>query len=107
MKNVLSVTILAALVFTVGCASTGTTNTQTSTTTPITLEQAMKQSAQARQKVENAKTNYQTAKTAVQAGQTGGNVASELAKQAVQNQVNVAKQQVDTEVQAWKDVLKN
>ena len=104
MKKVLSLSVLAALALTVGCATGNTADS--SANTQITLEQALQKSQETRQQLEQAKSAYQSAKSAAQASkQNGTSIEVELAKQALQNKVNATKSQVDSEVQAWKDVL--
>lgn len=110
MNKVLSFAVLAALALTVGCATADNTAAAPTTAngTPITLEQAMKQSQQARQQIETVKTNYQNVKSAAQASkQNGSDITTEYAKQVIQNKIDNTKTQVDSEVQAWKDILKN
>ena len=104
MKKLVSLSILAALAFTVGC-TTGNT-TASSTNTQITLEQALQKSAETRQKLEEAKAAYQNAKAAAAASKANGtSIETELAKQAIQTKIDNTKSQVNSEVQAWKDVL--
>ncbi len=104
MKKIISLSILAALAFTVGCATNNTT--ASSANTPLTLEEALQKSAETRQKLQEAQTAYQNAKAAAAASkQNGTSISTELAKQAVQTKIDNTKSQVNTEVQAWKDVL--
>ena len=107
MKKTLSLAVLAVL-FLAGCASTGTGTTASAANTPLTLEEALQKSAETRQKLEEAKQAYQNAKAAATASQQNGtSITTELAKQAIQSQINTATTQVNNEIQAWKDVVKN
>ena len=106
MNKTLSLAVLAVLCF-AGCASTGTT-TASSANTPITLDQALQKAAETRQQLQEAKEAYQNAKAAATASkQNGTSITTELAKQAVQSQIDSTAAQVNNEIQAWKDVLKN
>lgn len=106
MKKYMAVILLGAVAFTAGCASTDTTAASTANQ-PLTLEQALQKSAETRQKLQDAKSSYESAKTAAQASKTNNtSLTTELAKQAVQNKVNNAKQQLKDEKQAWKEILK-
>ena len=105
MKKVLSLSVLAALALTIGCA-TGSNTTASSANTTLTLEEALQKSAETRQKLEEAKTAYQNAKAAAAASKANGtSIETELAKQAIQTKIDNTKTQVNNEVQAWKDVL--
>ena len=104
MKKLVSLFILAALAFTVGCATGNTTTSGTDT--QITLDQALQKSAETRQKLDEAKAAYQNAKAAAAASKANGtSFETELAKQAVQSKINDTKAQVNQEVQAWKETL--
>ena len=96
--------VLAVAILGVGCASTGTTQTAT-TNQPLTLEEALKKSAETRQQLEQAKRNYQTAKTAAEVA--GGNTSgSDAVQTQVKKQINTAKTQIEAEKDAWADLLK-
>lgn len=101
MKRVLLLAVLAS--FVAGCAST-TNNTTTTANQTLTLEEALQKSAETRQKLEQAKQNYQNAKNAAAAA-SASNSAADAVKAQIQNKIDTSKQQVNDEVQAWKDVL--
>jgi F0F1-type ATP synthase membrane subunit b/b' len=108
MKKMMSFAVLAGLLFTVGCASTQTETAASAANTPITLDQALQKAAQTRQQLEQAQTAYQNVKAAAKASKENNtNFETELAKQAVQTKINNAKQQFNSEVQEWKEILKN
>ena len=95
--------VLAVAILGVGCATTGTQTT--ATTQPMTLEEALKKSAETRQQLEQAKRNYQTAKTAAEVA--GGNTSvSDAVQNQVKKQINTAKTQIEAEKDAWADLLK-
>lgn len=106
MKKTVSLAILVGF-FLVGCATTSKEAAQTtSANTPITLDEALERAAATRQKLEEAKAAYENAKAAAQASKENGtSFETELAKQAVQNKIDETKTKVNTEVQAWKEVL--
>lgn len=107
MNKIISLSLLAALALSAGCA-TGSNTAASAANTPLTLEEALQKSAETRQKLLDAKAAYENAKAAAQASQENNtSISSELAKQAVQNKVNNVKQQLDAEKQAWKEVLSN
>lgn len=95
---------LAAATLSVGCASTETTTASTANQT-ITLEQALQKSAETREKLLEAKQAYQNAKLAAEVA-SGKKTVSQAAEQQVQNQLDVAKQQIENEKNAWKELLK-
>ena len=106
MKKTLSLAVLAVL-FVAGCATTGT-QTTSEANTPITLDEALQKAAQTRQQLQEAKEAYQNAKAAATASkQNGTSITTELAKQAVQAQIDNTTTKVNNEIQAWKDVLKD
>ncbi len=93
---------------TVGCATTGTTgdssaaqfNAQT-----ITLEQALQKSAETREKLLEAKKQYEQAKLAAEVA-AGKKTVTQAAQQQVENQLDVAKKQLQDEKNAWAELLK-
>lgn len=101
MKNTAFIALAALAVFAAGCATSGSTATSTANT-PMTLEEALQKSAETRQKLIDAKKQYEVAKTAAEAGES---VSAALAKQAIQNKVDDAKKQIEDEKNAWKEVL--
>ena len=65
MKKVLSFSVLTAvLCLCVGCASNQTSTAASTANTPLTLDEALQKSAQARQKVQEAKETYRPRKPA-------------------------------------------
>ena len=108
MKKTLSFAVLAGLFLATGCATADNTATTSAANTPITLEQAYQKAEQTRQQLEQAKTAYQNVKAAAQASKTNNtNFETELAKQAVQTKINNTKQQINDEIQDWKNLLAN
>ncbi len=101
MKKVMLLAVLAALV--AGCASTNTSSTTAANQT-LTLDEALQKSAETRQKLEEAKQAYQNAKNA-SAAANASNSAADAVKTQIQNKIDTSKQQVNAEVQAWKDVF--
>ena len=102
MKKALFFTLSVAI-FAVGCASTNTTES-TNTAQTLTLEQALQKSAETRQKLLDAKKSYENAKNAA-ALAAGTKTASDVAKEALQEKVDSAKQQIEAEKEAWKELL--
>ena len=96
--------VLAVSVFTVGCATTGTSTASTANQT-ITLEQALQKSAETREKLLEAKQAYQNAKLAAEVA-SGKKTTTQAAQQQVQNQLEVAKQQLENEKNAWMELIK-
>lgn len=108
MNKIMCLSLLTAVTLATGCATTGTTPEASTANQPITLEEALQKSAETRQQLENAKASYNAAKQAVKASkQNNTDITTELAKQAVQQQINSVKNQVDAEKEAWKNVLKD
>ena len=108
MNKTVSFVVIAALCALAGCATADTSADASAANTPITLDQAFQRAEQTRQQYEQAKTAYTNVKEAAKASkQNGTNFETELAKQAVQNKINTAKQQFNNEVQEWKDILRN
>lgn len=106
MKKIVSLVALASLTLATGCATTGTTTETSTANTPITLDEALQKAAETRKKLEEAQTAYKNAKAAAQASkQNGTSITTELAKQAIQTKIDNTKNQVNTEIQAWKDLL--
>ena len=106
MKKILSLTLISSLVLATGCATTGAATEETSTKKMLTLEEALQKSAETRQKLLEAKQAYENVKSAAQASQTNNSdIATELAKQAIQSKVDDAKNQIEAEKQAWKDIF--
>ena len=106
MKRIVSLTLLSSLVLATGCATTGAATEETSTKQMLTLEEALQKSAETRQKLLEAKQAYENVKSAAQASQTNNSdIATELAKQAIQSKVDDAKNQIEAEKQAWKDIF--
>ena len=109
MKKIALLIMAAA---TVGCATTGTTENNTAATSlssinaqTLTLEQALQKSAETRQKLLEAKQQYQQAKTAAEVA-AGKKTVTQAAQEQVQNQLNTAKKQLQDEKNAWADLLK-
>ena len=97
--------VLAVAILGVGCASTATNTTTATANQPLTLEEALRKSAETRQQLEQAKRNYQTAKTAAEVA--GGNTSvSDAVQNQVKKQINTAKTQIEAEKDAWADLLK-
>ncbi|MBR4591733.1 MAG: hypothetical protein IKO35_00805 [Elusimicrobiaceae bacterium] len=91
-----------------GCASTGTTGSSTSAAAniqPMTLDQALEKSAQTRQKLLEAKQQYEQAKTAAEVA-SGQKTAAQAAQEQVNKQINTAKKQIEDEKNAWAELLK-
>lgn len=86
-----------------GCASTGDSSTAASGNT-ITLEEALQKSAETRQKLIDAKQSYQNAKTAAEVA-SGQKTAADVAKEQFQQKADEAKQQIENEKNAWKELL--
>lgn len=108
MKKVMSFVVLAGLGLLAGCASTGSTTETSAANTPITLDQALQKASEARAQLEQAKTAYTNVKEAAKASkQNGTNFETELAKQTVKSKIDETKQQINNEVQEWKEILKN
>ncbi len=104
MKKTL-LTVLTAAVLATGCVTTGTkTETNTTSTQTITLEQALQKSAETRQKLLEAKEAYQNAKTAA-AVAAGTKTAADVAKEAIEEKIDSAKQQLADEKAAWEELL--
>ncbi len=106
MKKVILFSVLAALG--AGCA-TNTATTATTANQPLTLEEALQKSAETRQKLQEAQQAYQNAKNASAAANANNsnNTVVDSVKTQIQEKINTSKTQVDNEVQAWKEVLKN
>ena len=106
MKKFVLLGVFAALA--AGCASSGNTSTATTANQPLTLEEALQKSAETRQKLQEAKQNYQSAREASEAAKnsSGSSSVTDAVKNQVKQKVDDTKNQVNTEVQAWKDVLK-
>ena len=104
MKKTL-LTVLTAAVLATGCVTTGTADgSATTTTQTITLEQALQKSAETRQKLLEAKEAYQNAKTAA-AVAAGTKTAADVAKEAIEEKIDSAKQQLADEKAAWEELL--
>ena len=102
MKKIMFLAVLAA--FVAGCATT-TSETGTTSTQVMTLDQALQKSAETRAQLEQAKKNYQSAKAATdEAG--GSSSMTDTVKAQIKQKVADSKTQVDNEVNAWKEVLK-
>lgn len=97
-------TLLAAAVLTTGCATTGTTDGSATTKQTITLEQALQKSAETRQKLLEAKQAYQNAQNAA-AVAAGTKTAADVAKEAIEEKIESAKQQLADEKAAWAELL--
>ena len=104
MKKIVLLTMVAAVA---GCATMGTTDTSATKTAAqtLTLEQALEKSAETRQKLLDAKQQYQQAKTAAEVA-TGKKTAAQAAQEQVQNQLDAAKKQLKNERDAWAELLK-
>ena len=94
----------------VGCATTGTENNTSASVSSInaqtlTLEQALQKSAETRQKLLDAKQQYQQAKPAAEVA-AGKKTVTQAAQEQVQNQLNTAKKQLQDEKNAWAELLK-
>ena len=106
MKKTLSFVVLAGLFLTVGCATANTDTTTSAANTPITLDQAFEKAEQTREQLQQAKTAYTNVKAAAQASKANSsNFETELLKQTVQTKVNNTKQQINNEIQDWKNLL--
>ena len=91
-----------------GCMATGSESQDANsklTAQTITLEQALEKSAQTREKLLEAKQQYEQAKLAAQVA-SGQKTASEAAQDQVQKQLNTAKKQLQSEKEAWAELLK-
>lgn len=104
MKKTFFFTVTAA-VLAAGCATTGTTPSATTANQPMTLEQALQKSAETRQKLLDAKQSYQDAKTAAEVA-SGNKSAVDAAKEKLQQKADNAKQQIQSEKDAWAELLK-
>ncbi len=104
MKKLVILSVLAVLA--AGCTATGTTKTTTAANQPLTLEEALQKSAETRQKLQEAKQAYQTARDNSEAAKANNDTIAGQVKAQVKQKVDDTKNQVNTEVQAWKDVLK-
>ena len=102
MKKMMLLSVLAALA--VGCTTT-TSETGTTSTQVMTLDQALQKSAETRAQLEQAKKNYQNAQTATNAA-SGSSSMTDTVKTQIKQKVADSKAQVDNEVNAWKEVLK-
>lgn len=102
MKRILSLSFACVLFALAGCASGGTSAAPSAANTPMTLDEALQKSAETRQKLLDAKKQYEAAKAASESGQS---VSSAVAKQTAQNKIDAAKQKLADEKQAWKDAL--
>ena len=101
MKKIMSAAVcfICAFIF---CGCGGTTNTQAS---QPSLSGAMQKSADTRQQVQNAKSNYETMKTINNA--TGAtNNAGQAIKNSANQKVSNVKTQVKSEADAWKNTVK-
>ena len=93
------------------CATTGATATETAdaeetTNKILTLEEALQKSAEARQKIIDAKNAYQNVKDAADASQANeSSLTAELVKQAIQNKVDDTKEKIEAEKEAWKELF--
>ena len=100
--------LLSAAALCAGCMGTGN-STQDSTTRmtgqTLTLEQALEKSAQTREKLLEAKQQYQQAKVAAEVA-SGQKTASQAAQDQVQKQIDTAKKQLKSEKEAWAELLK-
>ncbi|MBR4356143.1 MAG: hypothetical protein IKP96_06250 [Elusimicrobiaceae bacterium] len=99
---------LVATVFGAGCATNGTTetaSTQTFNAQNLTLEQALEKSAETRQKLLDAKQQYEQAKVAAEVA-AGKKTAAQAAQDQVQKQIDTAKKQIQDEKNAWAELLK-
>ena len=92
-----------AIFLAAGCASTSTSSTAASGNT-ITLEEALQKSAETRQKLIDAKQSYQNAKTAAEVA-SGQKTAADAAKEQFQQKADAARQQIENEKNAWKELL--
>ncbi len=105
MKNILCLSVIAAALLSVGCATTATADKTTAGQT-ITLEQALQKSAETRQKLLEARESYQNAKSAAEVA-SGTKSASDLVREQVQEKVDSAKAQIQAEKEAWQELLNN
>ena len=104
MKKVLILAVMATLA--AGCASSA--NKTTTANQPLTLQQALQKSAETRQKLQEAQQSYENARRATESAKAASSSASvtDQIKKQIGEQIETSKNQVDAEVQAWKDVLK-
>ena len=103
MKKLVLLGVLAALG--VACASTGSTSTATTANQPMTLDEALQKSAETRQKLQDAKQAYQSAREASAAAEASNSITDQV-KEQIKQKAATTKNQVDSEVKAWQDVLK-
>ncbi len=100
--------LLSAAALCAGCMATGNSS-QDSTAKmagqTITLEQALEKSAQTREKLLEAKQQYQQAKIAAEVA-SGQKTASQAAQDQIQQQLDSAKKQLKSEKEAWAELLK-
>lgn len=100
--------LLTFALSTVGCATTGTTEETAATkfnAQTITLEQALQKSAETREKLLEAKKQYEQAKVAAEVA-SGKKTVTQAAQDQVQNQLDAAKKQLQDEKNAWAELLK-
>lgn len=71
--------------------------------TPITLDEALQKSAETRQKIHDAKQQYEAIKPA--AGASAKPNQSQAAKAAVKAKLDASKQKIELEKQAWQEIL--
>ena len=64
MKKTMCLLTLCAMALCAGCAGTNTAATPSAANTPMTLDEALQKSADTRQKLIDAKKQYEAAKTA-------------------------------------------
>ena len=102
MKKTMCLLTLCAVALCAGCAGTNTAATPSAANTPMTLDEALQKSADTRQKLIDAKKQYEAVTTASDAGQSAAAAAT---KQEEQNKINAAKEKINAEKQAWKDAL--
>ena len=106
MKKLALLTLAFA---TVGCATTGTTESTSASqinAQTITLEQALQKSAETREKLLDAKKQYEQAKLASEVA-AGKKTVTQAAQQQIENQLDTAKKQLKDEKNAWAELLKN
>lgn len=104
MKKMILLAVVAGAAVLTGCASTSN-NTTVSNPQILTLDEALQKSAETRQKLLDAKQSYQDAKTAAEVA-SGNKSAVDAAKEKLQQKADNAKQQIQSEKDAWAELLK-
>lgn len=101
------IALLMLAISTVGCATTGTTENSSANQTAmqtITLEQALQKSAETREKLLEAKKQYEQAKLAAEVA-AGKKTATQAAQEQIESKLDAAKKQLQDEKNAWAELL--